>query len=507
MTEDMTSEVLINATSQETRVAVLEDGMLREILIERPRNRGVAGNIYLGHVVRVLPGMQAAFVDIGLERTAFLHARDLATDPEARNNYQQADPHTSITSLLHEGQKITVQAVKNPIGDKGARLTARLSIASRTLVYLPNSTYTGISRRVQAPAVRESLWSAFTNLRESVGVDGGFIIRTAAADVDTGADTDAGEMRADMEFLVRTWRQILKRQNEQLTTAAPALLHRDLPLELRALRDLPWRAVKKVRIDCGETCRQVTEFVAELIPTAVDRIEHYTGAQPIFDLHGVEDDIAKALQKRVPLKSGGHLIFDQTEALTTVDINTGSFVGKRNLEETIFQTNIEAAAVLAWQLRVRNIGGIVIVDFIDMSLEEHRAEVMGALERELARDPTNTQVNQMSSLGLVEITRKRTRESLERLLTEPCPACHGRSVQKTAQSTCYEIFREILRAARQSRHGDADKYRVVASRAVIDLLLENESDSLTGVQKSIGKTIQLQAESGYRQEQFDVVSD
>ena len=503
MTEDMTSEVLINATPQETRVAVLEDGMLREILIERPRNRGVAGNIYLGHVVRVLPGMQAAFVDIGLERTAFLHARDLAADPEARNDYQQADPHTLITSLLHEGQKITVQAVKNPIGDKGARLTARLSIASRTLVYLPNSTYTGISRRVEAPAVRESLWSAFTNLRESVGADGGFIIRTAAADVD--ADTDAGEMRADMEFLVRTWRQILKRQSEQLTTAAPAaLLHRDLPLELRALRDLPWRAVKKVRIDCGETCRQVTEFVAELIPTAVDRIEHYTGAQPIFDLHGVEDDIDKALQKRVPLKSGGHLIFDQTEALTTVDINTGSFVGKHNLEETIFQTNLEAAAVLARQLRVRNIGGIVIVDFIDMSIEEHRAEVMGALERELARDPTNTQVNQMSSLGLVEITRKRTSESLERLLTEACPACHGRGVQKTAQSTCYEIFREILRAA---RHGDAEKYRVVAARAVIDLLLENESDSLAGVQKSIGKTIQLQAEPGYRQEQFDVVSD
>ena len=503
MTEDMTGEVLINATPQETRVAVLEDGMLREILIERPRNRGVAGNIYLGHVVRVLPGMQAAFVDIGLERTAFLHARDLATDPEARNNYQQAAPHTSITSLLHEGQKITVQAVKNPIGDKGARLTGRLSIASRTLVYLPNSTYTGISRRVEAPAVRESLWSAFTNLRESVGADGGFIIRTAAADV----DADTGEMRADMEFLVRTWRQILKRQNEQLTTAAPALLHRDLPLALRTLRDLPWRAVKKVRIDCGETCRQVTEFVAELIPTAVDRIEHYTGAQPVFDLHGVEDDIDKALQKRVPLKSGGHLIFDQTEALTTVDINTGSFVGKRNLEETIFQTNLEAAAVLARQLRVRNIGGIVIVDFIDMSIEEHRAEVMDALARELAHDPTNTEVNQMSSLGLVEITRKRTSESLERLLTEACPACHGRGVQKTAQSTCYEIFREILRAARQSHHGDAEKYRVVASRAVIDLLLGNESDSLAGVQKSIGKTIQLQTEPGYRQEQFDVVSD
>lgn len=489
----MTEEVLINVTPQETRVALLENGMLQEILIERHRNKGMTNNIYLGNVVRVLPGMQAAFVDVGLERTAFLHARDLATDPEVHNNYQQADPHTLITSLLHEGQKITVQAVKNPIGDKGARLTGRLSIASRTLVYLPNSTYTGISRRVEEPAVRESLWSVFTAVRAQVGADGGFIIRTAAA------NTNAGEIRADMEFLVRTWRKILKRQSEK---SAPALLHRDLPPTMRALRDLPWRGVKKVRIDCGETCRQVAAFVAELMPEAVDRIEHYAGARPIFDLHGVEDDIGKALQKRVPLKSGGHLIFDQTEAMTTVDINTGSFVGKRNLEETIFQTNLEAVAVLARQLRVRNIGGIVIVDFIDMSLEAHRARVMRALEQELARDPTNTQMNQMSSLGLVEITRKRTSESLERLLTEPCPACQGRGIQKTAQSACYEIFREILRRARQF---GAEKYRVVASRAVIDLLLENESDSLAGLQKSIGKTIELQAEPGYRQAQFDVL--
>ena len=316
-------------------------------------------------------------------------------------------------------------------------------------------------------------------------------------------------MRADMEFLVRAWRAILKRQNEN---PAPALLHRDPPLAIRAVRDLPWERIKKVRIDCLETCRAVRDFAAELIPGAVDRIQHYCEAQPIFDRYAVEDDLDRALEKRVRLPSGGHLVFDQTEAMTTVDINTGSFVGKHNLEETIFQTNLEAAAALARQLRVRNIGGIVIVDFIDMSLEEHRDEVLRALERELARDPTKTQVSRMSSLGLVEITRKRTRESLERLLTEPCPACDGRGTRKTAQSTCYEIFRAILRESRQCRTthattGAAEKYRVVASRAVIECLRESEADGLAGLQQATGTTIELQAEPGYRREQFDVVSE
>ena len=506
----MIEEVLINATPGETRVAMLENGVLREVLIDRHGNRGIVGNVYLGTVVRVLPGMQAAFVDIGLERTAFLHAKDLTTDPEIHRNYQQANPQTSIASLLHQGQRITVQAVKNPIGDKGARLSGRISIASRSLVYLPNSEYIGISRRVEDVATRDSLWSMFNAAQAEVGVGGGFIIRTAAE------NAGAAEIRADMEFAVRIWRQILKRQNEN---HPPALLHRNLPLAMRAMRDLPWQHIRKVRIDCGETYRQVREFVSELIPDAVDRIEHYPESRPIFDRYAVEDDIDKALQKRVPLKSGGYLIFDRTEAMTTVDVNTGSFVGKHNLEETIFKTNLEAVEVLARQLRVRSIGGIVIVDFIDMSLEEHRAQVMHDLEQELAHDPTKTQVNQMSSLGLVEITRKRTGESLEQIVTEPCPTCRGRGTQKTVQSTCHEIFREIMRRAWQVpaergamekvaiEKGPGQKYRVVAACAVIDYLQENESERLAELQQSTGKTIDLQADRGYPQEQFDVVSD
>ena len=498
----MKQEILINATPRETRVARLENGILEEVLIERAANKGIVGNIYLGKVVRVLPGMQAAFIDIGLERTAFLHARDLAADDPPdnppNNSDRQTAPETPITSLLHQGQKVMLQAVKNPIGDKGARLSGQIGIPSRSLVYLPNSAHLGVSRRIEEPADRELLASVLTAAHAEVGAAGGFILRTAAK------NATPEEIRADMEFLLRCWKQIQKRQSEQ---PAPSLLHRDLPLALRTLRDLAWQNIEKVRIDCAETYRQVVDFAAELIPDALDRLEHYPEKEPIFDLYAVEDEIAGALQKQVYLTSGGYLIFDQTEAMTTVDINTGSFVGAHNLEETIFQTNIEAVAALARQLRVRNIGGIIIIDFIDMGLKEHRTQVMRALEQALARDPVKTKVNQMSPLGLVEITRKRTSESLERLLTEPCPACQGRGTQKTAESTCDEIFRQLLRETRAGHRGKirTEKYRVVASRAVIDQL-KNESDSLADLRKFTGKTIELQVDPGYRQEQFNVVS-
>lgn len=502
----MTEEILINATPRETRVARLENGALREILIERAGNKGIVGNIYLGTVVRILPGIQAAFVDIGLERTAFLHARDLAggaPDDGRHDGCQQPGPEASITSLLRQGEKLMLQAVKNPLGDKGARMSARVSIPSRCLVYLPGGSHTSVSRRIEDPAERESLASVLTEIRQQTGAAGGFILRTAAK------DAAAEEIRADMAFLLRRWERILKRQREQ---SAPALLHRDLPLAMRTVRDLAWRHIDKVRIDCGTTCRQVVDFAAELTADARGRIEHYAGARPIFDLYEVEDHIGKALARRVRLQSGGHLIFDQTEAMTTVDINTGSFVGARNREETIFQTNLEAAGVLARQLGVRNIGGIIIVDFIDMGVEAHRAQVMQTLARELACDPVRPQVSEMSPLGLVEITRKRNGASLERLMTEPCPACDGRGAHKTAESTCYEIFRQLLRAAhtdydekRPSANSTAAKYRVVASRAVVDRLRENESDCLADLQKSIGKTIELHAEPNYRQGQFDVV--
>ncbi len=497
MTQDqphsMREEILINVTPQETRVATLENGMLQEIYVERVKNKGIVGNIYVGKVVRVLPGMQAAFVDIGLERTAFLHARDLMPRGDEGSQLQQLDAETSISSLVTEGQDVVVQVVKDPLGTKGARLSGQVSIPSRNLVYLPDNDYMGVSQRIQEPDSRERLLDILDRMKESAGATGGFIVRTA------GENAQEDEIESDIRFLVRVWEKVQARRK---TDKVPTLLHASLPLAMRTVRDLVWQKVKKIRVDSKETYELVSNFARDLMPDALERIEHYPGGRPIFDLYDVEEEIQRALQKRVPLKSGGYLIIDQTEAMTTVDVNTGSFVGARNLEETIFKTNLEAAATLAHQLRVRNLGGIIIVDFIDMGVEDHKEQVMRTLERELAKDRTKTQVNDMSSLGLVEITRKRTSESLERLLTEACPACGGRGIQKTAETTCYEIFREILREARQF---DAEKYLVVASPAVIDMLQEEESTGLADLQDFIRKSIHLKVEPTFHQEQYEVV--
>ncbi|NKB77423.1 MAG: ribonuclease G [Gammaproteobacteria bacterium] len=489
----MREEILINVTPQETRVAMLENGMLQEIFIEREQNKEITGNIYLGIVVRVLPGMQAAFVDIGLERTAFLHARDLMDRRDDNSQFQQSDPIASISSLVQEGQRIVVQVVKAPLGTKGARLTTQISIPARNMVYLPNGEYVGISQRIKETPLRSALLEKLTNIRQELDARGGFIIRTA------GENASREELRSDMVFLLRVWDQVIQRKT---SNKAPSMIYSCLPLAMRTVRDLVWQSIEKIRIDSKETFDHVMEFSRELIPDALERIEHYPGERPIFDLYGVEDEIQKALQKRVPLKSGGYLVIDQTEAMTTIDINTGSFVGKRNLEETIFKTNLEAAAALARQLRVRNLGGIIIVDFIDMALEEHCDQVMRTLSRELEKDSTKTQVKDMTSLGLVEVTRKRTTESLEQLLTEPCPCCEGRGIQKTLETVCYEIFREILRAARQF---DTKVYLVVASQSVIERLQDDESTGIADLQDFIKRTIQLQVEPTYQQEQYDVV--
>ncbi len=486
-------EILINVTPQETRVATLENGLLQEIYVERVKNKGIVGNIYFGKVVRVLQGMQAAFVDIGLERTAFLHARDLLPRREGRSPLQQMDEGTNITSLLTEGQDLVVQVVKNPLGAKGARLTGQISIPSRNLVYLPTQDYTGVSQRIRDAATRHRLLKELDRLKGECRVAGGFIIRTA------GETALGEELLSDMQFLGRVWEKL---EGRRQLARPPALLHTTLPLAMRTVRDLLWQKVKKIRIDSKETFEQVRNFAQELMPDALERIEHYPGGRPIFDLYDVEEEIQRALEKRVPLKSGGYLIIDQTEAMTTVDVNTGSFVGARNLEDTIFKTNLEAAATLAHQLRVRNLGGIIIVDFIDMGVEDHKVQVMRTLERGLAMDRTKTLVNDMSPLGLVEITRKRTSESLEHLLTAACPACSGRGTQKTPETTCYEIFREILREARQF---DAEKYLIVASPTVIDLLQEEESTSLADLQDFIRKSIHLKAEPSFHQEQYEVV--
>ncbi len=481
----MTEEVLINVTPPETRVAVVENGVVQEIIIERAERCGLVGNIYKGRVCRVLPGMQAAFVDIGLERAAFLHASDI---------HSVCSPNgAQIHELVHEGDLIVVQVVKDPLGTKGARLTTNLSIASRYLVYMPKVATTGVSQKIEDEEERRRLREMLQRQVECQGIEGGFIARTAAEGVSEEA------IEKDITFLLKLWSGIRERC---ANTSQIALIHGDLPLALRALRDLVTPEVERIRIDSRTMVERALDFASNYIPDIASRIEHYQGERPLFDLYGVEEEIRKALQRKVSLKSGGHLVIDQTEAMTTIDVNTGAFVGHRNLEETIFKTNLEAAQAICRQLRLRNLGGIIIIDFIDMIEEEHKRQVLRALEKCLARDHAKTQISEVSSLGLVEMTRKRTRESLEHILCEPCPCCGGRGSIKTAQTTCYEIFREILR---ESRQFEVKTFLVLASPEVVDRLLDEESAHLAELEEFIGRPIKLQAEALYTQEQYDIV--
>ncbi|KRT53715.1 RNAse G [endosymbiont of Ridgeia piscesae] len=488
----MSEEILINVTPPETRVAVIENGVVQEIIIERTGNRGLVGNIYKGKVCRVLPGMQAAFVDIGLERAAFLHASDINHANGGRGNGNGESRYESISELLREGQPVIVQVLKDPLGTKGARLTTNISIPSRYLVFMPSLGTVGISQKIEDEAERARLREQLSALPDEERV-GGFIARTAAE----GASSEA--LQADMRFLSRLWASIQERvRNAQ----GVELVHEDLPLALRSLRDLVGPDVEKVRIDSRSTHGKAIEFVQQFIPEIKRQVEYYPGERPVFELYGVEDEIQKALERKVQLKSGGHLVIDQTEAMTTIDVNTGAFVGHRNLEETIFKTNLEAAQAICRQLRLRNLGGIIIIDFIDMTDPEHRRQVLRALERCLSHDHARTHITEVSSLGLVEMTRKRTRESLEHILCQPCPCCAGRGSTKTAETICYEIFREILREARQF---DVESLLVLASQEVIDRLLDEEASHLAELEQFIGRPIRLQAEVLYGQEHFDVV--
>lgn len=488
----MSEEILMNITPMESRVALVENGVLQEIYVERSRSRGIVGNIYKGKVVRVLPGMQAAFVDIGLERAAFIHASEINPKSEIDGDYVERP----IYELVHEGQSLVVQVTKDPLGTKGARLTTHISIPARYLVHMPKTDHIGISLRIEDVEERDRLRQLVEQVVEeepNTDKKGGFILRTAAEGI--GLD----EIRADILFLRRLWVTI---EENIVSSKAPSNIYEDFPLHLRTVRDLVNPNIEKIRIDSRETYAKVSKFVKKLVPEIDGRVEYYSGARPIFDLFGVEDEISKALSRKVQLKSGGYLIIDQTEAMTTIDVNTGAFVGHRNLEETIFKTNLEASLAIARQLRLRNLGGIIIIDFIDMENVEHQRQVQRAFEKALEQDHAKTNVTTVSELGLVEMTRKRTRESLENVLCESCPTCEGRGTLKTPETICYEIFREILRAVRAY---DGSNYMVLASENVIDRLLDEESSNVADLEAFTQKSIRFQVEPIYTQEQYDVV--
>lgn len=492
----MSAEILINISPREARAAVVENGVLQEIFLERANKRGLISNIYKGRVSRVLPGMQAAFVDIGLERTAFLHASDIVHPAVGENGSPDLPVDEGrtpdIQTLVSEGSEILVQVLKDPLGTKGARLTTFITIPSRYLVYMPKGRGIGISARIEDESERQRLREA-AQLFLRPDEPGGYIVRTAAE----GATPDA--LRADMMFLQKLWAVI----SEKATGTRPGnLVHEDLPLPVRVMRDVVSSGIEHVSIDQAETHQRMIEFARTFMPEMTDRIELYKGDRPIFDLYGVEDEIQKSLERKVPLKSGGHLILDQTESMTTIDVNTGAYVGQRSLEETIFRTNLEAAVAIARQLRLRNLGGIIIVDFIDMEEEEHRKQVLQALEKSLIADHAKNHISSVSPLGLVEMTRKRTRESLEHMLCSACPTCEGRGFVKTTETVCYEIFREILR---QSRQFQFQELMVLAHQDVIERLLDEESAALAELEVHTGKPIRLQTEALYQQDQYDVV--
>ena len=481
-------KILLSASPRETRVAILLDGIVGDVLIERASSRGLVGNIYHGRVARVLPGMQSAFVDIGLERTGFLHVVDLF---EAHSEDGETKP---IEHVLHEGQSLMVQVAKDPIGTKGARLTTTISLAGRKLVYLPRDPHIGVSQRIEDEAMREHLKELLTSIRPETE-KGGYIIRTSAEEGAT-----AEEFEQDMAYLGRLWKEI---RASRETKPAPSLLYQDLSLAQRVLRDMVHQTTDAIEIDDEKSYAELVEFAERFVPDVRGHLKLYRGERPLFELHGIEEEIARALERRVDLKSGGYLVFDQTEAMTTIDVNTGRFVGKRDFSDTVFKTNLEAAQVIARQLRLRNLGGIIIIDFIDMACDEHREAVLAELRRSIASDRTRMTVSDFTELGLVEMTRKRTRESLAHVLCEPCPVCGGRGELKTARTVCYEIMREIVRLSRQ--YQETKEFRIVASEVVIDMLLEEESAALELLQNCVQKPVLLEVESSYHQEDYDVV--
>jgi ribonuclease G len=493
-------EILVNVAPREIRAALLENGSLQEVFIERASRRGLVSNLYKGRVSRVLPGMQAAFLEIGLARTAFLHVADiLAPPPDPGNDaHDDAAPSTTdIRTLVREGDELLVQVVKDPLGSKGARLSTHVSLPSRYLVYMPQGTRVGVSARIEDEAERSRLREVVTTLAaesaQGGGARGGYIVRTAAM----GAPPEA--LLADMLFLQRLWTHV---RDRSIAMPAGNLVHEDLPLTTRVLRDELRSEVRRVLVDSPLEFARMQEFTRSFMPEFGDRIELHEAPRPIFDLHGVDEEISRALDARVPLKSGGYVVIEQTEAMTTVDVNTGGYVGHRNLEETIFRTNLEAAVTIARQLRIRNLGGIIVLDFIDMQDEAHRQALIEALRLALAADRAQTHIASISPLGLVEMTRKRTRESLQHLLCTACPQCQGRGFVRTAETMSHEIYRELVR---QSRQFQSDELVVLAHQDVVSWLQDEEASVLAELETQVGRPIRLQAEPLYGIDQYDVV--
>ncbi|MGI9324912.1 MAG: Rne/Rng family ribonuclease [Pseudomonadales bacterium] len=493
----MAEELIINVSDFETRVALLDQGSACEVHLARANNYSLTGNIYLGRVERVIPGMQAAFVDVGLERPGFLHARDI--DDLKLPVGEDKVEHRDIRDLLRTGQEIMVQVAKDPISTKGARLTAQLAIASRYLVLMPFTDHIGISQRIEDEAEKDRLRELVSSLREQQDVQVGFIVRTA------GEGVAAGALEMDMRVLVRMWDKILKNRH---AAGCPGSIYQEIPLHIRVVRDLAGPTLERIVIDHQPTFGRVRSFVEEFLPEFADRLEFYEEPRPLFERYGVEDELKRALGKTVELKCGGHLVIEQTEAMITIDVNTGKFLGGSNLEDTVFRANLEAAQMIPRQLRLRNLGGIVVIDFIDMIDEEHQRQVLRALEKASELDAARIRIEGFSSLGLVQLSRKRTRESLLQQLCEPCERCTGSGVVRTAATTCSEIFRAIsqdsdLRCGALPK--DAGEYLIRATDSVVDRLLDEDSESLAQLGRLIGRDIRIQIEPSYGPGQFDIV--
>ena len=483
-------EILINCSVHETRVALLTEGVLQELRIERNSNVSLVGNIYLGVVAKVLPGMQSAFVEIGLDRAAFLHVADM------RQARQENGSLIPIERILHDGQIVLVQVSKDPIGTKGARLTTDISLAGRFLVYLPYESRVGISQKIENEFDRERLKDIVEELliTQNALDKGGYIVRTSAE------DAVAEDFVSDFRYLGKIWEDISAKTH---VVQAPALLHGDVSIAEKVLRDLVGESTTKIYVDCFDVYNELLRFAEKFVPEALPLLEFYDKERHLFDQFNIEEEIESSLSRRVDLKSGGYLIIDQTEAMTTIDVNTGAFVGRRDFSDTIYKTNLEATHAIARQLRLRNLGGIIIADFIDMENPEHQQGVISELRKAVADDRNRITVSEFTALGLVQMTRKRTRESLAHVLCEACPCCGGKGEIKTARTVCYEILREVLREHQQFK--DAKEFRILASQTVIDLFLDEESEALALLGDSIQKPITLQLASEYMQEKYDVL--